>query len=301
MKIFSTKGIVRVKDIFNEILFEKRNILSKKYKNREIGVMESLIRLNYSRGIFFPGACINLTSFYFNFNLFNNEKYSRYNDDLKVVIYIFVNCIISLPLKALQYQTLNNLSNESSILKDFSKLFRVGYLRRGFVSRSEFNYSNTLLYLITENMIGMTIFFHLMNKPFINHLVNSIMDESEDRSLNNKQELISEICEINPTIRRTIFLSKQDKETEKTKLTLITRELLKGIITGFLTGCGVSTNELVIKYILGEMVDFDTKRFINIVALNHKMNVLKFTLQYGLAYSFLRFYQELESKNKNKY
>ncbi len=301
MKTFSINKVVRVKDIFNDILFEKRNILSKKYKNRQIGVFESLIRLNYSRGIFLPGAWINLSSFYLQFNLFNNEKYSVYSDEIKILISLLLNCTISLPMKALQYQTLNNLSNESSILKDYTKFFRVGYLMRGYISRFDFNYSNTLLYLITENVIGMSVFFSIVKTDYIKNFVNSITGETDESSLYNKEEFISDICETNPTIRRSIFFTNQDKDYQKHKLAVITKEILKGMMSGIFTGFIVSAYEIGVKFYLGEMKDYDKKKFFNIIALNHKMNVFKFTFQYGLAYSFLRFYQEMESNNKNKY
>lgn len=297
MKAFTTSRVVRVKDLFNDLLFEKKNILSRMYKNRHVGVFESFIRLNYSRGIFLPGACINLSSFYLQFTLYNNVKFSSFSDELNLLIGALFNCAVSLPMKALQYQTLNNMSNESSLVKDYSKIFRISYLMRGFLTRFDFSYKTTLLYLFTENIFGVAIFFTLTKSSYINNLVNYLMDEKDEVPLNFNQEVIADICEKNPTIRRCIYFSQKEKESQKKNVSAITRELVKGISSGLFTGIMVAGYEIGLKLYLGEFREMDKGKIFNLIVLNHKLNTLKFTFQFGLAYSFLRFYQGVESNN----
>lgn len=299
MKISNNLDNITIKHIFYEIVLEKKNLLSKKIKNREVGIFESFLRLNFSKGIFIPSALVNQCSFYLVYKMNYDKNYNHFSEDKRVILSFILNCLILLPIKALQYQTLTNLNNESIIIKDYLKFFSPRYIMKGLVGRFELNLSKTLPTLFIENVFGMSIFFRSVNSPYVNDCINYIMDDTDQKILYANDDLMKDIIEANPRIRRSIYFTEEQKILDKNKVSLFTREILRGMISGMFTGLVVSLGDLCVKFFLGELNDANNKKG-KIGFVTFKLNVLKFIMQYGICFSFLRFYDETNFLNNNK-
>jgi hypothetical protein len=138
-----------------------------------------------------------------------------------------------------------------------------------------------------ENWMGMFVFFYFSKAIPEFELFKEYFNNTDDEMF-KKSELVEEICDLNPTIRRSVYLNKKEQDLSDNVTLNVGNEFAKNILAAMLTGTIITPIELVWKGLQGTFSDLEVKQSLKFISLNIKVNYVKFLLQYGICLSLLR-------------
>lgn len=283
---FNVSTGTKLKDIFNGIMKEKRKVLMEKKGLKDLGSFNTYFRVTYSPSVFFCSLAINLSSFYFAHLIFSSRNSKQ--QEMMNFFYMFVPaCLLVVPFKALQYESSLNAVREKTLIKDFAKLLNPNSLFTGYGLRFNFNSRVILPLVVIENWIGMFAFFHFNKAVEHIDIINNILKPNSEISSHN-QKFLDEVCSHNETIRRSLLLYKQEKDSQLQKINYINWNFAKSLLGGAITGIIVTSLECTARLITTDKEMIKDIKFLHSGAHLLKLNMFKFVFQYGVCLSLLR-------------